>query len=59
MLTDTGDVIAIRAPECLWVKLIWIHILQRSALQAQERIQVLIFTTDLSDETDSCLVAIK
>ena len=27
-----------------------------SALQAPERIQVLIFTTDLTDETDSCLV---
>ena len=30
-----------------------------SALQAPECIQVLIFTTDLTDETDSCLVAIK
>ena len=30
-----------------------------SALQAPERIQVLIFTTDLTDETDLCLVAIK
>ena len=31
----------------------------RTALQAPERIQVLSFTTDLTDETDSCLVAIK
>ena len=30
-----------------------------SALQAPECIQVLIFTTDETDETDSCLVAIK
>ena len=28
-------------------------------LQAPERIQVLIFTTDFTEKTDSCLVAIK